>query len=131
MLRMDREYIAVIRKEEGADYGAYFPDFLGCVTAARTLEGLKNMAVEVLQLHIDGMLEDGEELPQASSLDDIKNANQDAEIFFFISAKVPTKAKRINITIDEKLLRKLDRYLEKHGDNRSHFFSQSIRERVS
>ncbi len=31
-------YIALIRKENGSDFGVNFPDFPGCMTAGRTLE---------------------------------------------------------------------------------------------
>ncbi len=35
---MARSYIALLRKDEGSDYGVEFPDFPGCVTAGKTLE---------------------------------------------------------------------------------------------
>ena len=130
MSRISKEYIAVIHKEKESDYGVLFPDFLGCISSGKTLEEAKNMASEALQFHIDGMLEDKEELPEALSLDAIKDKYSDAEAFLIISAKIPSIAKRINITIDEKLLRKLDKYLEDHGDNRSHFFAESIKEKL-
>ena len=110
MSRISKEYIAVIHKEKESDYGVLFPDFLGCISSGKTLEEAKNMASEALQFHIDGMLEDKEELPEALSLDAIKDKYSDAEAFLIISAKIPSIAKRINITIDEKLLRKLDKY---------------------
>lgn len=127
MLKISKEYIAVIEKEKGSDYGVIFPDFPGCISSGSTLEETKNMAQEALQFHIDGMLEDKEELPHPSTLDDIKKKHPNSEAFLVISSKIPSVAKRINITIDEKLLRKLDKFLEKNGDNRSHFFAQSIK----
>jgi len=130
MSKISKEYIAVIHKDKNSDYGVVFPDFLGCITSGSTLEEVKNMAEEALQFHIDGMLEDKEELPESSTLDNIKAQYPDAEVFLVISAKIPAIAKRINITIDEKLLRKLDKYLEEHGDNRSHFFAESIKEKI-
>ncbi len=130
MSKTSKEYIAVIHKDDTSDYGVVFPDFLGCITSGSTLEETKNMAEEALQFHIDGMLEDKEELPESSTLDDIKVKYPDAEAFLIISSRIPAVAKRINVTIDEKLLRKLDKYLEEHGDNRSHFFAESIREKV-
>ena len=130
MSKISKEYIAVIYKEKDSDYGAVFPDFLGCITSGKTLEEAKDMAKEALQFHIDGMLEDKEDLPVALSLDDIQKKYPDSEAFLIISAQVPMVAKRINITVDEKLLRKLDKYLEDHGNNRSSFFSDSIREKL-
>ncbi len=58
-----KKYIAVINKENGKQYGVIFPDFLGCITVGKNLEEAKEMAQEVLQFHVDGMLQDGEDLP--------------------------------------------------------------------
>lgn len=127
MSKISQEYIAVVDKDKNSDYGVLFPDFLGCVTCASTLEEAKNMAKEALQFHIDGLTTDKENIPSPSTLDEIKKKYPKAEAFLIISALTPTYAKRINITIDEKLLRKLDSYLAKKGGNRSNFFSQSIK----
>lgn len=76
-------YIALIRKERDSDFGVDFADFPGCVTAGATLEEARQMAQEVLELHVQGVVEDGETLPAASSLDTILNdpINQDAVAF--------------------------------------------------
>ena len=58
-----KKYIAVINKENAKQFGVIFPDFLGCVSVGKNLEEAEEMAQEALQLHIDGMLKDGEELP--------------------------------------------------------------------
>jgi predicted RNase H-like HicB family nuclease len=131
MLRIPKEYIAVIEKEKNSDYGIIFPDFLGCVSAGKTLEEAKNMAEEALQFHIDGMLADGEEIPHPTNLDKIKAKFKKAEAFLIVPTKISTKAARINITVDEKLLRKLDKYLNNVGENRSSFFAQAIREKTT
>lgn len=62
-------YIALLRKDADSDFGVDFPDFPGCVTAGRTLEEARHAAVEALALHIDGMREDNEPIPEPSSLD--------------------------------------------------------------
>lgn len=131
MSKITKEYIAVVHKDKDSEYGVIFPDFLECITSGKNLQEAKNMAEEALQFHIDGMLEDKEDLPEATNFDIIKQRYHDAEIFLFISVKIPTSVKRINITIDEKLLRKLDKYLNEKNDNRSHFFTESIKERIS
>jgi predicted RNase H-like HicB family nuclease len=57
------EYIAYLHKDSKSDFGASFPDFPGCVTAGNTLEEARRMAAEALALHIEGMAEDGEAIP--------------------------------------------------------------------
>ena len=63
------DYIALIHKEPGSDYGVSFPDFPGCVTAGRTLDEAKREAFDALALHIEGMLQDGEALPAPTALE--------------------------------------------------------------
>jgi predicted RNase H-like HicB family nuclease len=64
-------YIALIRKEEGTSYGVEFPDFPGCITAGETLEVALRRAPEALALHIEGMVEDGETIPEPSPLNGV------------------------------------------------------------
>ena len=64
-------YAALLRKEAGSDFGVEFPDFPGCVTAGITLEDARSMAVEALLFHIEGMMEDGDPIPEPSGLKDV------------------------------------------------------------
>jgi predicted RNase H-like HicB family nuclease len=64
-------YIGIVHKDEDSDFSVAFPDFPGCVTAGRDLPELKRMAEEALAFHIEGMLEDGEIIPEPSSLEAI------------------------------------------------------------
>jgi predicted RNase H-like HicB family nuclease len=65
-----RQYIGLIHKEAASDYGVSFPDFPGVVTAAKDLDDARAMADEALALHIEGLVEDGEAIPEASSLEE-------------------------------------------------------------
>jgi predicted RNase H-like HicB family nuclease len=51
--------IALHRKDDGRDTGVAFSDFPGCVTAGGTLDEARRMAAEALELHLEGMHEDG------------------------------------------------------------------------
>lgn len=61
------QYLVVV--ENGAhNYSAYSPDVQGCVASGNTIEEtIKNMK-EALTLHLEGMTEDGDELPQPKGL---------------------------------------------------------------
>src|SRR5258708_33334263 len=63
------DYIAYLHKDRKSDFGVSFPDFLGCVTAGKTLDEAHRLAAEALTLHIEGMMEDGEAIPEPSTLD--------------------------------------------------------------
>jgi predicted RNase H-like HicB family nuclease len=65
------EYIAYLHKNRDSDYGVSFPDFPGCITAGKTLDEASRLAPEALALHIAGMIEDGDAVPEPSKLDDV------------------------------------------------------------
>jgi predicted RNase H-like HicB family nuclease len=104
------EYIAYLHKEKGSDYGVSFPDFPGCITAGSSLEEARKMAAEALALHIAGMREDGEPVPDASTLDDLRAdpAIKDA-VAFLVEVSEPEKTVRINITAREGEIAEIDR----------------------
>jgi predicted RNase H-like HicB family nuclease len=65
------EYIAYLHKNRDSDYGVSFPDSPGCITAGKTLDEASRLAPEALALHIAGMIEDGDAVPEPSKLDDV------------------------------------------------------------
>mgnify|MGYP006268306001 CR=1 FL=1 len=64
-----RQFIALIHKDAQSEFGVSFPDLPGCVTAGATLDEARDMAAEALALHLEGMTEDGEAIPEPSSLE--------------------------------------------------------------
>jgi predicted RNase H-like HicB family nuclease len=123
-------YIALLRKESKSDYGVDFPDFPGCITAGKTLEEAKDMAQEALQGHIDTMAEYGEDIPEPSSLEKVMGdkTNKDAVAFLVEVRLARIKAKRINVTVPEDVLRDVDTYVANHPkQNRSKVLAEAAR----
>lgn len=121
-------YIALIHKDADSDYGVSFPDFPGCITAGGSLEEARSMAAEALALHIEGLVEDGEAVPEPSSLDAVMVDPESRDgVAILVSANVKAKAVRVNITIPEDALREIDRYAEDHGFTRSGFLTQAAK----
>ncbi len=120
------EYIAYLHKDKGSDFGVSFPDFPGCVTAGRTLEEARRLAAEALTLHIAGMLEDGETLPEPSTLDELAgDPAMRGAVAFLVDADAPEKTVRVNITARESQLEAIDRLARKRGMTRSAYMVQS------
>ena len=65
---MQRNYPIVIHKEPDSDYSVTVPDLPGCITAGDTLDDAQNQALEAIQCHIEGMLLDGEPVPEPKDL---------------------------------------------------------------
>ncbi len=104
------EYIAYLHKDKKSDYGVSFPDFPGCITAGSTLEEARRMAAEALLFHIAGMQEDGEEIPEPSTLDDLQNdPAMKGAVAFLVEVTAREKTVRINITARESQIAEIDR----------------------
>ena len=94
------DYLAYLHKDRNSDFGVSFPDFPGCITAGRTLEEARGMAAEALALHIAGMVEDGETIPEPSTLDALAEdpAMKHAVAFLVHVELEAERTVRINIT---------------------------------
>jgi predicted RNase H-like HicB family nuclease len=116
-------YIGLIRKDADSDFGVDFPDFPGCVSAGATLDEARHMAQEALELHIGGVLEDGEALPVPSSLEAVMAdpENADAVAFLVSVPEAADRTVRVNITLPERLLRRID----ERAENRSAFLARA------
>jgi predicted RNase H-like HicB family nuclease len=119
------EYIAYLHKDKDSDFGVSFPDLPGCVTGGTTLEEARRMAAEALALHLRGMEEDGEAIPEASTLDQLANdpALRDA-VAFLVRAELPERTVRFNLTARQSLLDEIDRRAALAGMTRSGFMVQ-------
>jgi len=119
------EFIAYLHKDKDSDYGVSFPDFPGCITAGSTLEEARRMAAEALALHIEGLREDGEEIPEPSTLDDLRgDPAMKGAVAFLTEVKRPEKTVRINITARESQIAEIDRRARGVGLTRSSFIVQ-------
>lgn len=127
-----RNYIGLIHKEVESDYGVSFPDFPGVVTAGTDLDDARRMAEEALSLHVEGLVEDGEAIPEPSSLEAIMADpdNRDAVAVLIPLKSEAKKAVRLNITLPEDVLKEIDTYAETHGLTRSGFLAQAALRQV-
>jgi predicted RNase H-like HicB family nuclease len=62
------QYAIVIEKPPGAsNYSAYVPDLPGCAAAGETLDEVKELMREAIEMHIEGLREDGLPVPESST----------------------------------------------------------------
>lgn len=64
---MKRKYLVVYEKGK-RNYSGFLPDIIGCVSTGKTLELMRERMHEALQLHLEGMAQDGEAMPEARTL---------------------------------------------------------------
>jgi hypothetical protein len=97
------------------------------VAAGRTLEEARELAAEALGFHIQGMIEDGEAVPEPSSLDAVAERSEGKDaIVFLVSVPDPEPTYvRVNVTVPDAALREIDRFAERRGISRSQLFTES------
>lgn len=61
--RAERAYIAVVEPSDGG-FSAYLPDLLGCIATGASLAELEQHLAGAVLLHVNGLLDDGEPLPE-------------------------------------------------------------------
>ncbi|WP_425647944.1 type II toxin-antitoxin system HicB family antitoxin [Agrobacterium leguminum] len=128
-----RNYIGLIHKDADSDYGVSFPDFPGVVTAGTDLDDARRMAEEALALHVEGMIEDGEAIPEPSSLDTVMAApeNRDGVAILVALRTESKKSVRLNITLPEDVLKEIDAFAESRGLTRSGFLARAAKHEMS
>ena len=60
-------YAIIIEKAEG-NLSAYVPDLPGCVATGSTVEEVENEIRAAIRFHIEGLKEDGLQVPAPSSI---------------------------------------------------------------
>jgi len=119
-----RYFPAIVEGGAGPGYGVFFPDLPGCTSAGDTIEHAARNAEQALQLHLNGILEDGELIPDQRPLDAIPPDPETHEVArILVRADLPGRSLRINISIDEGLLARIDAV----AVNRSAFLADAAR----
>jgi len=127
-----RTYIALFEYETGeSGFSVVFPDLPGLITAGDDYEETLRMAHEGLAAHVMFLEEENELVPEPSTLERIQDAWEDWKEweanYKFLVVPIPllpvtTRSKRINISINEGLLARIDMVAR----NRSEFISRAV-----
>jgi predicted RNase H-like HicB family nuclease len=103
-------------------------DFPGAVTAARTIDEAVEMAQEALALHVEGMLAEGETIPEPSKFDQVRDEPKFSDgIPVLVPLKTDALVMRVNVTLPAAILRRIDEHAEELGLTRSGFLAEAAR----
>ncbi|MER9584636.1 type II toxin-antitoxin system HicB family antitoxin [Mesorhizobium sp. M0276] len=122
-----KQYIGLIHKDGESDFGVSFPDFPGVITAGKDLDDARVMAEEALAFHVEGLVEDGEAIPEPSSLAEVmaSSVNRDGVAILVGLKTEAKKAVRVNVTLPDDVLQRIDAFAEAHGYTRSGFLAKA------
>ncbi len=119
--------IGIIHEENGV-FGISFPDFPGAISTGATLDEVVAKGAQALAFHVDGMVEDGEAIPALRSLDGIRTSEPDwmaGGLAVAVPVELPGKSVRINISVEERALERIDRAASAEGKTRSGFLVEA------
>lgn len=61
-----KRYAVVIERGEN-NFSAYVPDLPGCITTGQTVAEIEQNILEAIELHLEGLAEDGETIPEPTT----------------------------------------------------------------
>ena len=118
--------IAINKGDAVTAHGIFIPDVEGCFSAADSYQDVFDNAIEAIELHLEGLVEDGEEIPLPS---DISRHIDNPEFEGMTWALVPVdvnrylgKSEKINVTLPSRLIHLID---EKVSSNKTRYKSRS------
>jgi len=126
-------YVALVHRSKTGTFGISFPDFPGCISAGPSFEAAVDGGADALSFHVEGMISDGEKIPQPRGLERIRTDPEFAEdLEGAVVALVPLlpprgKPERVNVSLDGNLLAAIDRKAEELGLTRSALLAEGAR----
>ncbi len=64
---MKAKFLVVVEKGQ-SNYSAYSPDLPGCIATGKTVDDTLDAMRSAIDFHLEGMIENGDELPNPRSL---------------------------------------------------------------
>ena len=125
----------VIHKDSDSDYGVTVPDMPGCFTAGTTTDEALTNAIEAIECHIEGLMIDGLPVPSPRTVEFYRlNKDFRGGVWALVDvdvSKLSGKARRVNITLPERLLVQIDSCAARQGGSRSGLLAHAAMEYVA
>ena len=106
-------------------------DLPGCFSAGDTFDEALDSVLEAIDLHLEGLTEDGADIPVPRPVAEHRqNPDFAGGVWAVVEVNVSRfegRAEKINITLPRRLLARIDRYAKEHGETRSGFLADAAR----
>lgn len=128
------QFPVVLHKDKSSDYGVTVPDLPGCFSAGRSVDEALSMAKEAIEVYLEQLIEDGKTMPLPGRIEQHqRNSDYRGGTWAFVSidqSSLRVTAKRINITLPERVLDAIDRFAEGSGETRSGLLARAATEYI-
>ncbi|MBU2708727.1 type II toxin-antitoxin system HicB family antitoxin [Zooshikella marina] len=129
-------YPIYVHKDEDGSASGFAPGVTGLFFAGDTIEECIIDAKSAFDAHFELLADDGNEIPKAADIDSHLD-DEDCQNGFWFMVEVDTtryegKAQKINITLPELLILKIDNFVSEHPGygSRSGFLAQAARKEL-
>src|ERR1700759_5530273 len=119
----NRLYPAVLERGPRGTFGAWFPDFPGCVGGGKSQEETIGKAESTLAQAVDELFDQSKSLPEATRSERIVLPKGcDLVAYFIVGVDPPDPSERVNVYLPKSLIARVDRRAAELGMSRSSFF---------
>ena len=109
---IEMKFPVVLHKDADSEYGVIIPDVPGCFSAGGTVAQAFENVKEALSLHFEGLVADGDPLPQVHEIDaHLDNPDYAGGVWGVVEFDITPyfgKSVRFNATLPEQLLERID-----------------------
>lgn len=131
------KFPVVLHKDADSDYGVIVPDVPGCFSTGSTVAEAFENVQEALSLHYEGLVADGDPLPQVREIDaHIDNSDYAGGVWGIVEFDITPyfgKSVRFNATLPEQLLERIDQTVrrDRRYSSRSGFLAAAALRELS
>jgi predicted RNase H-like HicB family nuclease len=127
-----RFYPAVLERGPKATFGAWFPDFPGCVAGGKSQDETVEKAENALAQAVDALAEHGKSLPEPTTIERIVLPKGcDLIAYFIVGVSPPDPSERVNVYLPKSLIGRVDKRAAELGMSRSSFFGLAVTNALS
>ena len=126
-----------LHKTESNTYSGFVPDVVGCFFAGETVDDALTDASAAIDSHVESSTDAGYEVPVATHIEThIEDENCQGGYWAFVDidlSRYEGKAVKLNITLPQNLLTKIDSYVDHHREygSRSGFLAALARKELA
>ncbi|KTS29746.1 type II toxin-antitoxin system HicB family antitoxin [Pantoea stewartii] len=126
-----------LHKTDADGYSGFVPDIVGCFFAGDTIDDAIVDATEAIDAHLESLADRGKDLPEAKGIEvHIENEDCQNGIWAYVDidvSKYDGKAVKLNITLPQNLLVRIDNFVELHKEynSRSGFLADLARKELT
>ncbi len=123
--------------EADGHFGVSFPDFPGFAGGGETMEDAMRRAQQGLAVHVEALIDEGIDVAkQIRSTTDVLEdqdvaRHHNRDLLFPVLIDLPGRQVRLNISLEESLIARIDRAAAASGETRSGYLAHAAKARLA